>query len=451
LSSSTTPPLAASTPLAVDAKAAAEREVFAKIGWRLMPLLTTAYILNYLDRTNVSFAALTMNQAIGLTATQFGLGSGLFFFLGYCFLEVPSNVALYRFGPRRWLSRIMISWGLVSAAMSLAIGPNSFYVFRLLLGAAEAGFFPGVAFFLATWFPGEYRTRIIAWFMVAIPISSVIGGPVSGLLLALDGSLGLAGWQWLFIVEGLPAVIVGFVLFFYLPDRPEDAAWLSDGERQVVRERLEAERRPKEVKRLALAFRDVRVLILAGVQFGFLVGSYGIGIFLPQILDTGRLTDIQIGFVTSGCYAAASVTMILWAGRVDRHGNKVGNLSKACAVAAVGFVGSILFSGGFQLGPIVFPGSFWFSVFWIMVAVSGVNAARALFWTIPPRFLSGLAMAGGLAFINSIGTMGGFVGPTIMGWLRDYTGSFQVGQMALGGFLLAASFLAWSLKRFEAE
>jgi ACS family tartrate transporter-like MFS transporter len=428
-----------------------EREVFSKIGWRLMPLLTTAYILNYLDRTNVSFAALTMNQAIGLTATQFGLGSGLFFFLGYCFLEVPSNVALYRFGPRRWLSRIMISWGLVSAAMSLAVGPNSFYVFRLLLGAAEAGFFPGVAFFLATWFPGEYRTRIIAWFMVAIPISSVIGGPVSGFLLALDGWLGLAGWQWLFIVEGLPAVIVGFVLFFYLPDRPEDAAWLSDRERQVVRERLEAERRPKEVKRLALAFRDIRVLILAGVQFGFLVGSYGIGIFLPQILDTGRLTDIQIGFVTSGCYAVASVTMIVWAGRVDRRGNKVGNLSAACAVAAVGFVSSILFSGGFQVGPIVFPGGFWFSVFWIMVAVSGVNAARALFWTIPPRFLSGLAMAGGLAFINSIGTMGGFVGPTIMGWLRDQTGSFQVGQMALGGFLLAASLLAWSLKRFEAE
>ncbi len=302
LSSSPTPPWPRRTPALAPARerTAVERQVFAKIGWRLMPLLTTAYILNYLDRTNVSFAALTMNEAIGLTATQFGLGSGLFFFLGYCFLEVPSNVALYRFGPRRWLSRIMISWGLVSAAMSLAIGPNSFYVLRLLLGAAEAGFFPGVAFYLATWFPGEYRTRIIAWFMVAIPISSVIGGPVSGFLLALDGALGLAGWQWLFIVEGLPAVVVGFVLFTLLPDRPEDAAWLSDDERRIVRERLEAERRPKEVKRLALAFRDVRVLILAGVQFGFLVGSYGIGIFLPQILDTGRLSDVQIGFVTSG-------------------------------------------------------------------------------------------------------------------------------------------------------
>jgi len=433
---------AAQPPLsAAQARTAGEREVFAKIGWRLMPMLTTAYVLNYLDRTNVGFAALTMNQALGLTATQFGLGSGLFFFLGYCFLEVPSNVALYRFGARRWLSRIMISWGLASAAMSLALGPHSFYALRLLLGAAEAGFFPGVAFYLATWFPGEYRTRIIAWFMVAIPISSVIGGPISGLLLGLDGQFGLAGWQWLFLVEGFPAVIAGIVLLVRLPDRPEDAAWLSDDERRVVRERLAAERRPKEVKHLSLALRDVRVIILAGVQFGFLVGSYGIGLFLPQILDTGPLTALQIGFVTSASYAVASVTMILWAGRVDRRGNKVGNLAMACALAALGFLGSIAFAGS----------SFWLSVLWITVAVSGVNAARALFWTIPPRFLSGLAAAGGLAFINSIGTMGGFVGPTLMGWLRDHTGSFAVGQVALGGFLLAAALLAWSLKYFEAE
>ena len=422
------------------AQTAAERALFRKIGRRLMPVLTTAYVLNYLDRTNVGFAALTMNQAIGLTATQFGLGSGLFFFLGYCFLEVPSNVALYRFGARRWLSRIMISWGVVSAAMALAIGPNSFYGLRLLLGAAEAGFFPGVAFFLATWFPGEYRTRIIAWFMVAIPISSVIGGPLSGWLLGLDGVWGVAGWQWLFLVEGLPAAIVGLVLLFMLPDRPEDAAWLNDEERRLVRERLEAERRPKEVRHLSLALRDVRVLMLAGIQFGFLVGSYGIGLFLPQILDTGRLSDLEIGFVTSAAYGVASVTMILWAGHVDRHGHKVANLAVACAVSAVGFVGSIAFAQ-----------SFWVSVLWITVAVSGVNAARALFWTIPPRFLTGMAAAGGLAFINSIGTMGGFVGPTVMGWLRDQTGSFATGQMALGGFLVAAALLAWALTHFEAE
>jgi len=442
LSTTSTSSLAAPAPLPAAAaeRAAIERQVFAKIGWRLMPVLTTAYVLNYLDRTNVSFAALTMNQAVGLTATQFGLGSGLFFFIGYCLLEIPSNVALYRYGARRWLSRIMISWGVASAAMALTSGPNSFYALRLLLGAAEAGFFPGVAFYLSTWFPGEYRTRIIASFMVAIPISAVIGGPVSGLLLGLDGRLGLAGWQWLFLVEGLPAALVGVLLLVTLPDRPEDAAWLTDDERRIVRERLAAERRPKEVRHLSVALKDVRVLILAGVQFGFLVGSYGIGIFLPQILDTGRLTDLQIGFVTSACYAVASVTMIVWAARVDRRGNKVGNLAAACLVAAGGFVGSIAFSD-----------NLWVSVLGIMVAVSGVNAARALFWTIPPRFLTGMAAAGGLAFINSIGTTGGFVGPVFMGWMRDYTGSFAAGQMALGGFLLLAALLAWSLKRFEAE
>ena len=415
------------------------RRVFAKIGWRVMPILTTAYVLNYLDRTNIAFAALTMREAIGITQTQLGVGAGIFF-LGYSLLEVPSNVALYRFGARVWISRIMITWGLASAAMAFAVGPNSFYLFRLLLGAAEAGFFPGVAFYLATWFPREYRTRIIAWFMVAIPISSVIGGPLSGLLLAMNGWLGLAGWQWLFIVEGLPAVIVGLMLLTRLTDRPEDARWLTADERRIVREQLAVEIKPKEVHRFALAFRDARVLILAGIQFGFLVGSYGIGIFLPQILDTGRLSNLQIGFVTSAAYAVASVTMIAWASYVDRHGNKVGNLSAACLVSAVGFAGSL-----------VFAENLWMSIAALTVAVSGVNAARAIFWTIPPRFLTGLAAAGGLAFINSIGTSGGFVGPTIMGWLTDRTGSFFAGQMALTGFLLAAAALAWWLRSFEAE
>jgi MFS family permease len=413
-----------------------ERRVFAKIAWRLMPLLTASYILNYLDRTNVSFAALTMNEAIGLTATQFGVGAGIFF-LGYCLLEMPSNIVLYRVGARIWISRIMISWGLASAATSLAVGPNSFYFLRALLGAAEAGFFPGVAFYLATWFPSEYRTRIIAWFMVAIPISAVIGGPVSGLLLEMNGIGGLAGWQWLFIVEGLPVVILGIVLLRVLADRPEDATWLNDEERRIVRARLESERRPKEVRKLSVALRDVRVLILAGVQFGFLVGSYGIGIFLPQILRAGKLSDLAIGFVTSACYAVASVGMILWAGHVDRGGSKVTNLALACAASASGFLGAILFRD-----------TFWLSVVWMAVAVTGVNAARAIFWTIPPRFLTGMAAAGGLAFINSIGTTGGFVGPTVMGWLTDRTGSFSAGLLAMSGFLLLAAVLSWSLKAF---
>jgi sugar phosphate permease len=413
-----------------------ERRVFSKIAWRLMPVLTVSYILNYLDRTNVSFAALTMNEAIGLTATQFGIGAGIFF-LGYCLLEVPSNLVLYRVGARVWISRIMISWGLVSAAMSLVVGPTSFYFMRALLGAAEAGFFPGVAFYLATWFPAEYRTRIVAWFMVAIPISAVIGGPVSGLLLSMDGTWGLAGWQWLFIAEGLPAVFVGLSLLWLMFDSPENTAWLTEEEKRIVRDRLQSEKRPKEVKRLLLAVQDVRVLILACIQFGFLVGSYGIGIFMPQILDTGRLTDVQIGFVTSGCYLVASVGMIVWAGYVDRGHSKVVNLALACGLSAIGFLGAIAFAD-----------NLWLSVPWMALAVTGINGARAIFWTIPPRFLTGVAAAGGLAFINSIGTAGGFVGPTVMGWLTDLTGSYSAGLFAMSGFLLVSAALAWTLRRF---
>jgi MFS transporter, ACS family, tartrate transporter len=423
-------------PAASSTSSELERRVFAKIGWRLMPILILAYVFNYLDRTNVGFAGLTMNQAIGLSATQFGFGAGVFF-VGYCLLEIPSNIALYRVGARLWLSRIMISWGLVSAAMSLAVGPNSFYLLRLLLGATEAGFFPGVAFYLGTWFPAQYRTRMIAWFMVAIPVSTVIGGPISGLLLRMDGVAGLAGWQWLFIAEGLPVVLIGVSLLWLLADRPEDVSWLTDEERGIVRERLAAEHRPREVRRFGLAVRDVRVLILALVQFGFLVGSYGIGIFLPLILREGKLTDLQVGFVTSACYLVAVVGMILWAGHVDRGASKIVNLSLSCATSACGFLGAILFRD-----------NFWVSVIWMAVAVTGVNGARAIFWTIPPRFLTGMAAAGGLAFINSIGTTGGFVGPYVMGWLTDETGSFSAGLLAMSGFLLLAATLAWSLRRF---
>lgn len=411
-----------------------ERRAFQKIARRFMPILIVSYVLNYLDRTNISFAALTMQEAIGLTATQLGIGAGIFF-AGYSLLEVPSNILLYRVGARRWICRIMVTWGLVSAAMALAIGPASFYFLRFALGAAEAGFFPGIAFFLATWFPAEYRTRIVAWFMLAIPLSAVIGGPLSGVLLELDGVLGLHGWQWLFIVEGLPVVFVGLGILRVLSDRPEDAAWLTVDEKRLVRARLDSEKRPKEVRHLLPALRDVRVLVLAGVQFGFLVGSYGIGIFLPQIVRQGMGSNVGIGFITSACYAAACVGMILWARHVDRGASKITHLSLSCILAATGFLGAIVFSD-----------TFWVSVVWMAVALIGVNGARAIFWTIPPRFLTGMAAAGGLAFINSIGTTGGFVGPIVMGWLTDRTGSYSAGLLAMSGFLLASAGLAASLK-----
>ena len=238
-----------------------------------------------------------MNRELGLTATQFGRGAGILF-VGYCFLEVPSNMVLYRVGARRWLARIMISWGVISAATIFVEGSAGASIFvRFLLGAGEAGFFPGVAFYLGHWFPAEYRTRVIAWFMVAIPISSVIGGAMSGALLQLDGVLGLAGWKWLFMLEGLPVAVLGFVVLRVLTERPEEATWLTETEKRLVIERVRGEVRHNEVRRLLPALTDPRVLILGAVQFGFLVGSYGVGIWLPQIMKVGHLSNLQIGFV----------------------------------------------------------------------------------------------------------------------------------------------------------
>jgi MFS family permease len=417
----------------------AQRRVFARVSARLMPLLIASYIFNYLDRNNIAFAALTMNHDVGLTATEFGVGAGMFF-VGYCFFEIPSNLVLYRVGARVWLARIMISWGLASAATVFVTGPRSFYAMRLLLGAAEAGFFPGVAFYLSGWFPAEYRTRIIASFMAAVPLSSVVAGPLSGWMLGMSGVFGIAGWKWLFILQGLPVVVLGFVVLRVLPELPEDADWLSADDRDTIRRALHAEERPHEVHRFGAALRDPRVLILAGVQFGFLVGSYGVGLWLPQMLQAGHLSAVQIGFVTSGCYVLATLSMILWGIHVDRHGRKVANLAMACVVSAAGFALAVAFAP-----------HFWIATTALALALVGINAARGLFWSIPPRFLTGMAAAGGIAFINSVGTMGGFVGPSVMGWLTDRTGSFSAGLFALSGCLLAAAALAWSLKIFAPE
>ena len=412
-----------------------ERRAFQKAAWRLVPFLTAGYVLNYMDRNNVAFAALTMNRETGLTATQFGFGAGLLF-LSYSAFEIPSNMALYRFGARRWIARIMITWGIVSAASAFVTGPGSWYLLRFLLGVAEAGFFPGIAYYLSTWFPVEYRARMLAWFLVAIPASTVIGGPLSGILLQLDGMGGLAGWQWLFIIEGLPASLLGIAALWILPDAPEDATFLTAEERNAVRTRIESERRPKEVRELLPALKDVRVLILTIAQFGFTAGSYGVGIWLPQIIRDAQLSNLEIGFLTGGCYVVASVAMIIWAAWVDRHGRKIDNLMLACLVGAVGFILAIV------------TDDFWLSLAWITLALVGITSARAIFWTIPTRFLTGLAAAGGLAFINSIGTLGGFVGPYAVGWLRDATGSFEAGLMAMAGLLLLATAMSWKLKRF---
>jgi ACS family tartrate transporter-like MFS transporter len=412
---------------------AALQSAVRKAALRFVPLLTIAYLFNYLDRTSLGFAALTMNKQLGLSASQFGLAAGIFF-LGYSSFEIPSNLLLYRFGARRWLARIMISWGIVSTAMVFVVGPNSFYALRLLLGIAEAGFFPGVTFFLAAWFPVQFRTRMLAWFLIGIPVSSLVGGPICGALLQMEGIWGLAGWQWLFIGVSLPCIPLGLLTLRWLADRPETATWLTPDERDALNHTLSSEVRERSPVSWLAALKDSRVLILAVIQFGFTLASYGIGIFLPLILKEYHLSNWAIGWISAIPYVFASAGMILWARYVDQKGRRIANLAIACLLGGAGLVAPIL-SGSLAIGLIGFS-----------AALVGVTAARAIFWTIPTRFLTGVAAAGGLAFINSIGTVGGFVGPFMMGWLKEFSGSYVVGLAAVAAILLATTIASMSLK-----
>jgi ACS family tartrate transporter-like MFS transporter len=412
---------------------AALQSAVRKAALRFVPLLTIAYLFNYLDRTSLGFAALTMNKQLGLSASQFGLAAGIFF-LGYSLFEIPSNLMLYRFGARRWLARIMISWGIVSTAMVLVVGPNSFYALRLLLGIAEAGFFPGVTFFLAAWFPVQFRTRMLAWFLIGIPLSSLVGGPICGGLLLMDGIWGLAGWQWLFIGVSLPCIPLGLLTLRWLADRPGTATWLTPDERDALDHTLSSEVRERSPASWLAALKDTRVLILAAIQFGFTLASYGIGIFLPLILKEYQLSNWAIGWISAVPYLFASAGMILWARYVDQKGRRIVNLAIACLLGGAGLVAPIL-SGSLALGLMGFS-----------AALVGVTAARAIFWSIPTRFLTGVAAAGGLAFINSIGTIGGFAGPFMMGWLREFSGSYVVGLTAVAVIMIAATLASMSLK-----
>ena len=420
-------------PAAHAATAGLRQRVLAKAAWRFLPVLTIAYVLNYLDRTSVGFAALTMNRDLGLTAYEFGWGAGLLF-ASYSVFEIPSNLILYRFGARRWIARIMITWGVVAAANAFVVGPLSFYIVRFLLGAAEAGFFPGITLFLAMWFPAEYRARVLAWFLVAIPVSSVIGGPISGLLLQMNGLLGLAGWQWMFIVEGLPASVVGFFVLAMLSDRPGQAAWLSAEERAALTAMLTEERRERPRDSVLSAFKDSRVLILTAIQFGYTLGSYGIDIWLPQILKTHGLSNLAVGFVSALPYVFASVAMLVWADYVDRTGRRIVNLTFGFAMATVGSVLSVIWT---ELMP---------ALIGLTIALVGVTSARAIFWTVPTGFLTGRGAAGGLALITTVGSLGGFFGPFLMGWIRQMTGSFVIGLLAMAAILALTAALSAALR-----
>jgi D-galactonate transporter len=405
---------------------AVEKRTIAKVSRRLVPFLMLCYFVAYLDRVNVGFAALTMNKALGISATAYGFGAGIFFF-SYFIFEVPSNLALERFGARIWIARIMLSWGILSGAMALVTGEYSFYLVRVLLGAAEAGFFPGIIFYLTLWFPGTYRARIIGWFMAAIPLSSVLGFPVSGLILNLDGGWGLAGWQWLFIIEAAPALVLSAVVFFYLTDRPADAKWLQPDERAWLAQRLSAEAQQKEdVHGISVrqALTNPKVLALSLVYFGAVATNYGIAFWLPQIVKGFGLTNVQTGFVSAIPYVVGTVGMVLWSRRSDEKLERKLHAAVPFLIAAVGIAGSTLVDS-----PALKMIALSFGAF-------GVFSVLPVFWTFPTAFLSGAAAAAGIAVINSVGNLAGFFGPFVMGWLKDYTGNFAAGLWAIAACAL---------------
>jgi MFS transporter, ACS family, tartrate transporter len=416
---------------------AVEQRTIAKVSRRIVPFLMLCYFVAYLDRVNVGFAALSMNKALGISATAFGFGAGIFFF-SYFVFEVPSNLALERFGARKWIARIMMSWGILSGAMALVSGETSFYVVRVLLGIAEAGFFPGIIFYLTLWFPGVYRARIIGWFMAAIPLSSVLGSPVSGMILGMDGLGGLAGWQWLFIMEAAPALILSVVVWFYLTDRPADAQWLDPEERAWLTRRLAAEVQQKqEVHGITVlqSLFNPKVLALALVYFGAVATNYGTAFWLPQIVKGfGGLSDLSVGFVAAIPFLVGTIGMILWSRRSDAKMERKFHAVIPLVIAAVGIAGSTLLADPTMKMIALSFGAF------------GVFAVLPVFWTFPTAFLSGAAAAAGIAAINSIGNLAGFFGPFIMGWLKDATGSFSAGLWVIAGGAVMAMVLVLMLK-----
>jgi len=417
--------------------ASLEHETLRTVSRRLIPFLFILYVVSFLDRVNVGFAALEMNRDLNLSPAVYGFGAGIFF-IGYSLFEIPSNLILARVGARRWIARIMITWGLIAAGMMFVRGPVSFYALRLLLGIAEAGFFPGIIFYLSEWFPADARATAVARFTTAIPISGVIGGPLSGAALGLSGWLGLQGWQWLFLLEGLPAVVLGGVVLWYLPDRPEDATWLTPEQRRWLLKRLATERTRVEHH----GFGVVRALSSGVVwQLGLLIfcsisfGQYALGLWLPQIVrGLSGLSDLQIGFVSAIPNLVAAVVMVIVAAHSDRTGERPLHIAAASVAAAIGFFGCALVQS-----PVL-------AVVFLSIAAAGLLSSHGPFWPLPSRFLTGAAAAGGIALVNSIANLSGFVGPYAIGLLNGASGNFHTGLLLLACVPLVGMALALRLR-----
>jgi MFS transporter, ACS family, tartrate transporter len=400
-----------------------ERETIRRIAWRLMPLLMLGYFCAYLDRVNVGFAGLTMNKALGFSAAVFGFGSGVFF-VGYFLFEIPSNLILDKVGARRWIARILLTWGIISGLTAFVWNDWSFYTVRFLLGAAEAGFYPGIVLYLTWWFPSYYRSRMMGIFQSASVISLIIGPIVSSQLLVLDGWLGLAGWQWLFIIEALPPIIMSVVVIIWLTDRPSGALWLRPEQREWLQARLTRERAQREsIHRFELSetLRNPRVWWLTLVYFGQNVSNYGLLIFLPQIIKAFGVSTAMTGVISAVPFVFAAFAMIYWGYHSDLHGERTKHVAAACFVCAAG-LGACIFIGIDRPALIMVA---------LVIGVMGQQSIAPTFWSLPTAMLSGTAAAGGIAMINAVGNLGGFLGPYMFGLVKDFTGSDTISLLAL--------------------
>ena len=397
--------------------AALERRTIRRVSWRLLPLIVVSYLIAYIDRTNVAFAALTLNQDIGLSSFVYGLGAGIFF-IGYALFEVPSNIVLERVGARRWIARIMFTWGIVSGMMALVEGPMSFLVLRFLLGVAEAGFFPGIIYYLSCWFPAAYRARVISTLFIAVPASNAVASLVSGAILEMDGILGLRGWQWLFILEAMPAVLLSLVVLRNMTDRPADAGWLRSDERTWLQATLRAERAHVEghggTRTIWQALTDRRVLALSTIYLFSVTAGYGITFFLPQIIKQLGHSNLMTGVLTAIPYTVGVVGLLAWGHSSDKNNERRWHLIAALTVSALGLIG------------LAWVGTSYWALLAMSVVAVGAYGSRPSFWPLPSMFLTGAAAASGIALINSLGNLGGYVGPFIVGWLRQSSGGFDL-------------------------
>jgi MFS family permease len=408
-------------------------KTYRKVDARLIPFLFFCYILAYLDRVNVGFAKLQMLKDLSLSDAAFATGAGIFF-IGYFFFEVPSNVLLKKYGARMWIARIMISWGIISSCMIFVKGAHSFYAMRFLLGLAEAGFFPGVIFYLTLWYPSDRRSTRTAWFVAAIAVSGVIGNPISGSIMdALSGAMGLRGWQWLFLAEGIPSIIVGFWVIYYLDSSIEEASWLTAEEKQLLASNLAAEDKQKTGHKLSEAFKSGKVWALCAIYFTLMIGLYGIAFWLPTIVKAfGIKGYFKVGLVTAIPYAVAVIGMILLSNHSDKTGERrlhyVGNV-------IAGAIGLVL-SGIFASNPVL-------SIIFLSIGTLGVIGSMPLFWPIPSAFLAGTAAAAGIGIVNSVGNLGGYVGPNIPIWTKAFSPNTSMALYVIAALLVVGAGLTY--------